>query len=232
MNIKLKNIYLSESKQVSYTIFEYDWKFEFQEWQFVMLEKEIDWKKVKRAYSIATTNEESKNNQIWFIVKKASENWMSNYLTQIIKPWDELLMSWPHWHLVDKWENNDYLLVSVWSWVWPILSIYKLLIRQNRFNKIVNFFWERFNSNLVDVIKNSFVDKENVKNFLYMSREESLTENWNKWYVQDWILEWLKFLETKNISVFLCWIPKMVDEVKSILFNNWIDKKNIKFEKY
>jgi len=74
MKIKLINKSLSQSNEVSYITFSLSNDFSFKEGQFSMLETEINGNKIKRAYSIASTNYEAKSNKtISFYIKKASE---------------------------------------------------------------------------------------------------------------------------------------------------------------
>jgi len=61
-----------------------------------MIEGQIGDKKIKKPYSIASTSlqmQESK--QISFVVKKASEDGMSHYLTQDITSGDQITVKGP-----------------------------------------------------------------------------------------------------------------------------------------
>lgn len=232
MKIYLKEKIMSESNEVCYIIFELKENFEFKEWQFVMIETEINWKLLKRAYSIATTNSLALKKQIWFIIKKVSENWMSDFLTKQINIWDYVDITWPFWRLFDTKENQNYLFISAWSGLAPMYSIYKNLLEKWEYWRIVNIFWERFYSNIIHNVINDFQNTENIKNMLFLSKEINSSYNFIKWYVQNWIDEALEFFESNQISIFLCWKPEMVDEIITILINKWFDKNNIKSEKY
>jgi ferredoxin-NADP reductase len=67
---------------------------DFEEGQFLMLETvdyQVEGKSLKKPYSIASThNHFLETKEVSFYVKKASENGMSNYLTQIVKVGDVL----------------------------------------------------------------------------------------------------------------------------------------------
>lgn len=232
MKIILKHKYLSPSTEVSYLIFEFDWKFEFKEWQFVMLWWEVYWNNIKRAYSIATTNDLAKENKIGFVIKKASEFWMSKYLTQDIQVWESIDMTWPYWHLTNNFQQNNYLLISVGSGIAPIISHYVNLEKTNNYNKIVNIFGERYYRNIVPEFENIFNNKTNIQNLIYLSQEENIPQWYYKWYVQEWIEKAMDFINSSDIKVFICWKPEMVDSVTEILTNKWIEKDNIKAEKY
>lgn len=232
MKIKLIEKELSESKEVAYITFQLTENFSFKEWQFSMLETEVNWNKIKRAYSIASINNEAIiNNTISFYIKKVSEYWLSKFLTHDINIWDEIDMTWPYWRLTDNWEIKNYILVSTWSWLWPILSIYKELIRSWSFNKIVNIFWERFHSQCITKIEEEFlINNDKILNLLFLSKDDK--EWYRKWYVQNWIDEALNFLWTTQIKVFICGKPEMVDSIIELLASKWIDESLIKSEKY
>lgn len=71
--------------------------------------------------------------------------------------------------------------------------------------------------------------KENI-NFdfeIYLSREE--TQNYNKWYVTDYIN-----LELKNNfeEIYICWIPNMINSATEKLIEIWIEKGSIFTEMY
>ncbi len=231
--IKLIKKDIAPSNEEVFLEFKIDWEFDFQTWQFVMMSINIDWQMIKRAYSIATSNERlQKDWIIGFYVKKASENWASNYLTQVIKEWDEIDITWPFWHYVDKKDKKNYLLLSVWSWLGPNLGLYDQIVNvDNDFDKLVNFFWEKTKRNIPDEVNKSFADNnEKILNKIYLSREK--LDWYEEWYIQNWIDEALEFLGTNDIKVFICGKPEMVDDMIEKLINKWIDKENILYEKY
>jgi ferredoxin-NADP reductase len=89
----LKHKYDSPSGNVSYLLFHAEENFSFNEGQFMMLEVTIDGIAKKKPYSIATTNRMIQEEKlIGFIVKKASEQGVSNFLTQTIQLGDSITM--------------------------------------------------------------------------------------------------------------------------------------------
>lgn len=229
MKIKLIEKKLSGNNEVAYLIFEIEKKFDFKAGQFTMLNNGS----LKRAYSIASSPSLLKKSQIWFYVKKASETGMSKYLTKDIKVGDELDMMGPLWHMFikEKSKKKDYLLISAWSWLWPILSIYEDLVESWEYNNIYNLHQERFFENIVeDIFKkiNSF-QNNNVKNIFFLSKwEHKLCE---KWYIQSKLDDVLwKIKDKTNLEVYMCWNPSIVDDLNEKLKWFWIE--NIYFEKY
>jgi len=226
MKLILKNKILSKNNEVAYLSFQPDTEINFKAGQFLMLDNGD----FKRAYSIASKPDDE---LISFYIKKASENGMSKYLTQDIKIADKLDFMWPFWHMIlEEDKNTNYFLVSVWSWLWPIFSIYQTLKNSGNYNKIVNIFWERHKDDIVDFVLETMknFESEDTKNYFHLSREE---KDWFKtWYVQSSFEDAINFLWKDNIKVYMCWKPAMVDESIEKLEKLWIDKENIYFEKF
>lgn len=242
MRISLKQKELSENSQVSYLTFQLHEPLVFKEGQFVMLSRQISWKTTRRAYSIVSTLEETqKNEEICFLVKKVSENGMSNYLTQEIKEWDSLDMTWPYWHFTDNKSHNKYLLISVGSGRAATIPIYKHLVNEEkRYSKIVNLFGERTLQDVPKTIADIYSQShENVLNISCFSRDININNDIikpcsiiKKWHVQDGLSQALEFLESTKVKVFICWLPKMADEMQQVLIDKWVPKNNFIIEKY
>jgi len=237
-NIVLRFIEKSSDGEVVFLVFEPEKKFNFHEGQFVMLESidyKYEWKTIKRAYSIATTQKRlNEKNEIWFIVKKASELWLSYYLTKKIKIWDSLELTGPAGHLIDEKKYKKYLFISIGSWVAALHPQYIKLTQETKdFDKIVNIFGERYHKAILPHIEKLFSEQNNkIRNFLYLSKEEVLPDNYYHGHVQDNLEEALDFLWDTNFVAILCGKPVMVESVEKILLWKWLKKEQIKFEKY
>ena len=242
MKITLAKKFLSKSKQVVYLIFNLpsNSNFEYKNGQFVMLETVINWKPIKRAYSIVSTYSYTcKTNQICFLVKKVSENGMSNYLTQTIKEQDNINMYWPFWHMTNDYTVWNYLFLAIWSWRASIIPIIVDLLETDKYKKIYAIFGERYFSNVIDKLENTYnQNKPNYKVDVFFSKENISTYinkkniTYKSWHVQDGLDDALKWLNTKNIKVFMCGKPQMVDKITEYLIKKWISKDNILSEKY
>lgn len=227
--------YSSPSEIVSYIIFQVEKHFEFLEGQFVMIEADLQWKTVKKPYSIATTNKMMIDEKhLWVVVKKTSDRWMSDFLTQHLHPWDTVTVKWPVWHYVDPKQNRNYLFVSAWSWLSPnVWLFHNLVYETRRYDRIVNVFWERYFSHIVPEIESLFTDhgQENVYNLFFLSQESTIPQWYMKWHVQDWI-SWAIELLGNDITAFICGKPEMVTDVQQNLIAQWVPKDQIVFEKY
>lgn len=242
--IVLSKIIHSSNKEIAYLIFQLKEKIDFKEGHFLMIEKEINWKKIKRAYSIANTYGESLRDwEIHFFVKRTSESGMSNFLTKKITVWDFVDISWPYGSMTNDFQIDSYFFVSIWSWCACTMPLYKKIVFEERkYKKICTLFGEKTYEYLVDLNVKLFEENaENIKNMFFLSREKSLQDKtvkqWileiEKWHISDWLNRAINFLDTRDIKVFLCGKPEMVEQVKIILIEKYlIDKKNIKFEKY
>jgi ferredoxin-NADP reductase len=74
----------------------------------------------------------------------------------------------------------------------------------------------------------------NDKNWsgFYLSQEDTLPAWWHAGRIDLGLDDALAFLETSDISVFICGKPEMVDAMREKLQVAWIDESNICFEKY
>ncbi len=234
----------SDSGHVSFVRFKPSQKFEFREGQFMFLE--IPWrlkkngKVLKNAYSIATTNQFlQQKGEIGFIVKKASDDGVSHFLTQEVAIGYEIMMTGPLGHFVDHHKAKNYLMISIWSGVTPIFSLYDHLINEGQeFGKIANLFGERYADDVLWSIEELFHHKtEHIQNYLCLSREEekngSCPSGRHTWYVQTQLESALKFLwDANDIHVFLCGKPAMCDDVQTELLAKWFTKEQLTIEKY
>lgn len=118
-------------------------------------------------------------------------------------------------------EHNKYLLVSTGSGISPMVALYQHL-RKDTNNVIVNIFGERYHRHMLPSVEQLFSEStSNVKNMLFLSQETedlaALPAAYRPGHVQLALDEALEHLGTKDITVFLCGSPVMVDDVKQML---------------
>lgn len=228
----------SPNKQVAFVYFKPEETFTFQEWQFIFLERlwftYPDGKTMKNAYSIGTTN--ALFQEKWLIgtiVKKSSQWWMSEYLTQGIAVWDTIKLTGPLGHFVDKKLSRNYVFVSIGSGITPVYSLYNALLQTQKFDRIINIFGERHKENILPSIMESYANKDpHITHMLYLSQEKDLPVWWQAWYVQQALEYVFETFADQTFQVFLCGKPVMVDDVVAILWDRGIEKQYIQFEKY
>lgn len=229
--------------------------FTFQEGQFIMIrsEKVVDenWKQIKRAYSIATTQSElDGKGTIGFIVKQTHTGGMSGYLTQEVSIGDSISIDGPYGHMVNTWTYQKYLLIATGSGLSPILWLYEAIRAKQPDAQVAMLYGERYLNMLlpsvVEIFSKNLVKEKNqewkIMHSLYLSKEEIVNKEAsfrNVWHVQDWLDASVAFLgdgksewENTDVQVFICGMPAMVDEVKETLLAKWFSKEQIVFEKY
>ncbi len=208
--------------------------FSFLEGQFMMLQTLIDDKIVKRAYSIYSTNSHLQDSQtISFCIKRKEWGLFSTRATQVAKEGMKITMTWPVGKFVDNAVSQNYLFVSVGSWLSPCFSIYTYLLQTGDYNKIANLFGERYMDHIpAEVLQKYSLQDKKIYNQIYLSKEKNISQWMRKWYVQDGLEDALQFLDTKDITVFICGLPVMCDDVSQILQDKGIEKSQLVIEKY
>ncbi len=130
-------------------------------------------KPLKKPYSIATTQAElDRDGTIGVIVKKTMDGFMSEYLTKTVAVGDTIVVTGPLGHMIDKGENNRYLLVSTGSGVSPMVGLYTQLSKKTDAS-IVNIFGERYHHHILPSVEQTFSsDRDNVKHILFLSQDD------------------------------------------------------------
>lgn len=200
-----------------------------------MIEAQIDEQTIKKPYSIASTNLMLQNEKlIWFVVKKASESGMSDFLTTKLQIWDTITLKWAIGHYIDPQEYKNYLFVSIGSWLSPNLWIFQHLVYESHaYERIANIVGERTIQELVPYIQDRFTNHglNNIKNYFCLSQEEVDKEDYYLWYVQSQLTEAVSYTSTQ-VTCFVCWAPTIVTDVVTQLIRLWIPQEQIVIEKY
>lgn len=206
----------------------------FLEWQFMLLQTLIGDKIVKRSYSIYSTNSQLQDSQIISFCIKRKEWWIfSTWATKEAKVGMQITMTWPLGKFVDNHTSDKYMFVSVWSGLSPCYSIYMDLLEKKSYNKIANLFGERYIAHIpAEVLESYSIQNESIHNQIFLSQEENIWPSMRKWYVQSWLDSALEFLNTKDITVFICGLPAMCDDVAAQLIEKGIPKEQLIIEKY
>ena len=157
---------------------------------------------------------------------------MSYYLTQEVTAGDVLTITGPLWHLTDDKTHDKYLLISVWSGITPILSHYTHLVEQtDRKVDVVQIFGERTADHILPEMHEAFaLQTDSIHNIVTLSREKK--EWYATGYIQEHIDTALAYVQSTQMSVFICGKQEMCTEVRKILEEKGIDPQNIKHEAY
>jgi ferredoxin-NADP reductase len=144
-------------------------------------------------------------------------------------------MTWPVGRFVDDSASRNYLFISVGSGLSPCFSIYQQLIRTDHYDKIANLFGERVLDHIPwEVLDAYSIQSDKIYNQICLSKEEKIPAyaGMTKGYVQSGLDDALAFLGTQDVTVFVCGLPAMCDEVAQILQDKGIEKRRLVIEKY
>lgn len=231
----LRHTYDSPSGKVSYLLFQPEEIFFFSEGQFVMIETLIEDQIVKKPYSIATTNRMLQEEKlIGVIVKKASTNGMSDWLTSKIALGDTVTLKGPAGHYTDPKTQPNYLLISTGSGLSPNFGLFQHLVyEQKLWWTLVHLFWERYEEDLIPQIITNLHESwlPNIHTFTYLSGEDNSYVLYRMWHVQDGLQEAVN-LVGNSATCFVCGKPAMVTDVIEKLQGMGIPREQIVVEKY
>ena len=119
-----------------------DKKIEYKAGQFVMLKAQVGDKKIGRAYSVASINNDE---YIEITFKVCGE--FTNYLNTL-KEGDKIICQGPFGHFtLDKCQNKKLIMIATGTGITPIRSILRELYMNKRmsdFNKITLVYGSRF----------------------------------------------------------------------------------------
>lgn len=201
-------------------------KIEYKAGQFVMLKAEVNNKKLGRAYSVASINNDE---YIEITFKVCGE--FTNYLNTL-KEGDKIICQGPFGHFtLDKNTNKKITLIATGTGITPIRSILRELYKNNKmseFEKITLVYGSRYlntlNYNEEFVTMN--VQFDNFEYIPILSREEK----WDgkKGHVQSVVKE----IIDKETTYYICGLPIMAEEVYKILIEEGVEKKNIIVERF
>jgi ferredoxin-NADP reductase len=171
---------------------------------------------------------------IWFVVKKASENGMSDFLTQSITIGDQVTLKWALGHYIDPKRHQNYLFISIGSGLSPNLGIFQHLVYESgNYHRIVNILGERTARELVPFIQDRFTQHgaEGITNFFCLSQELVTHSDYTQWYVQTKLADAVTLLG-KQTTCFVCGSPAIVTDVVYQLTALGIAREDIIVEKY
>lgn len=182
-----------------------------------------EWKKIKRAYSIAY----QENETLTFIIKRLENGkWWSKAICDL-EEWTEIDGMFPLWIFTLKKEKQSKLFIGTGTWFAPLYFQIKKALEAWIKEKMHFIFGVRhkedvFYKNELDSIieKNSNFSYE-----IYLSRDES--EWFKKWYVTDFLTE--ENTEDYN-EFYICGSPAMVTDSQNKL--NSLGKINVFSEEY
>ena len=198
--------------------------------QFLIFEKEINGKKVKREYSFSSSpNEEL----ISITAKKIEGGLFSKYLNESIQPNDVLKVTGPKGNfIVEPLNNKKYVAFAGGSGITPIFSIIKLLMLEEKSS--LHLFYGNQSENTI-IFKNKL--NQLVEKYPNRLKVTHVLEKSNGMALEGIIDEpkldlfFEKYFDSKEIDEYLiCGPGKMIENITNYLKNKNIASNKIKFE--
>ena len=207
-------------------------KFHFTAGQYITLQKKINGKEIRRAYSICAS---PKENEIRVAIKAVENGTFSVYATTQLKVNDPIEVSAPEGRfLLDSEANKNYIGFAAGSGITPLLSMVKTVLSTKPSS---NFTLVYGNRSVVDTIfykeLNSLKETypERFKLHYIFSREDvknelrgRIDQNVTNYFVKN------MYKETTFDAAFLCGPEEMIHQVSDTLERAKIKKENIHFE--
>jgi ring-1,2-phenylacetyl-CoA epoxidase subunit PaaE len=207
-------------------------RFHFSAGQYITLQKEINGKKVRRAYSICST---PKNEEIRVAIKAVENGTFSLYATSQLKVGDAIEISTPEGRfLLNSEPNKNYIGFAAGSGITPILSMVKTVLKTEPSSNFTLIYGNRSTANTIfyeelNALKETYskrfklhyiFSREDVKNEL----KGRIDQNVTNYFVKN------MYRETSFNAAFLCGPEEMIQQVSNTLENAKISKENIYFE--
>lgn len=226
------HIEYSMSWEVAITHFQVAQKIPFCAGQFFLGTFEIAGKIIKRSYSVysAPLSMES-DSHFALLVKKVQDPYVSKYLTQDIKVWDQITLTGPLWHLTLPANAQKILFLSIGSGVTPIACMMQDLIYTDQYTQIINIYGERYRDHIAPHTRDLFqTQTDRIQSDIYLSQEPSWV-GYHVGHIQEGLTHIISQLD-HSWTIVICGKPTFVDEMIQILISHGVTKEQIKSEKY
>lgn len=182
-------------------------------------------------YSIASSPEDLKENNLDFCITSNSETGVSYYIAKKMNTGDELIVKGPFGHYGLKEGYDHYFFCATGSGIAPYISMIRTLIAKEANKKITVFFGFRTSK--------SFLYKEELEKYVEEGKIELITTasredlDWsgNKGYIQEHILKY-EFNKDEKKSLYVCGSPAVLDAVKGAAMEKGIKEEDIFIEKW
>lgn len=201
-------------------------KIEYKAGQFVMLKAQVGDKKIGRAYSVASINDDEFI-EITFKVCGVFTNYLDT-----LKEGDSITCQGAFGHFtLDKNTNKNLILVATGTGITPIRSILReIYMKKNmkKYDKITLIYGSRYLNtlNYHEEFTTMNIEFDNFEYIPILSREEKWEGK--KGHVQTVVKENVY----KESTYYICGLQIMAEEVHKILLEGGVDRKNIIVERF
>lgn len=209
-------------------------EFNFIPGQYITIQKEIDGKTLRRAYSICSS---PNSNELRVAIKEVEKGTFSVYANNKLKVGDVLEVAVPEGRFtLNTSETNakKYLAFVAGSGITPVLSMIKDVLETEKESKFILVYGSKsseltiFKNEIDQLITNSNNQLEVHYVFSQKISDKAFFGRINLNVINDVLKH--KYNTVNFDEYFLCGPEEMIDLVKETLVNNGVDKNAIKFE--
>ncbi len=206
--------------------------FEFSPGQYLSLEVEVNGEKVRRSYSICSSPDED----LAVAVKAIEHGVFSNYANAMLKPGNELEVFTPEGVFVMDADVSDknYIAFVAGSGITPLMSMIKSFLNTNKSGQFVLVYGNQSKEEAMFLEELQALQTKYSNRFyleLVYSREQNEGAKFGR--IERSLLNFFvsnKYQDINFDSYFLCGPEEMIKNLTSVLKENGVDEKAIKFE--
>lgn len=205
--------------------------FNFTAGQYITLQKEINNKEVRRAYSICSTPE---SKEIRVAIKAVENGTFSKFVTSALKAGDEIEIAAPEGRFLLKPDaNKNYIAFAAGSGITPILSMIKTVLETEPTSTFTLVYG---NKTVADIIfydellaLNKKYHQFNLEFVCSRERQENalfgrIDEGFTNFFIKN------KYKDVSFDAAFLCGPEEMINVVSETLKSANFSSENIHFE--
>ncbi len=209
--------------------------FQYQQGQYLNLEKEIDGQLLRRSYSLCSAPYENK----WRIaVKEVHHGVFSCFINQKLKPGDTFMVQAPGGRFftrLQESQSKQYVFFVAGSGITPVLSIIKQILHEEPRSRIMLFYGNQRTEQIIFLeellaLKNLYIDRLAL-HFL-LSREEMEEELFHGRLNSEKLKRFAQVLfQPKEVDeFFMCGPETMILELRESLQQLGVDPHKIHME--
>jgi len=206
----------------------------FEAGQYITLEKEINGKNVRRAYSLCSTPD---SGDLTVSVKAVKDGLFSEYVNRQLKAGDTLKVFTPEGKFIlspNPSNQKIYTAFAAGSGITPVFSILKTVLEKEPQSSFLLVYGNK--SPEQTIFLKPLMDLQSrypERFFLELVFSQSQEKNWQFGRISTSIANYFLKNKYKHLSIdkcYLCGPEGMIEELKNTLKSNGIAEKNIKFE--
>ncbi len=208
--------------------------FKFKAGQYITIEKNINGKNVRRAYSLCSTPQSGK---LSVVVKEVKGGSFSVFANRELREGDDLEVLPPEGKFVllpNADNNNTYLAFAAGSGITPVMSILKTVLDQEPQSKFLLVYGNRSPEDTIFIKELMDLQLAHHERFFLefvYSRKQVAEYQFGR--ISKAIVNYFlknKYKDLSPSAFYLCGPEPMIDEVKETLIENGVSKDKIHFE--